>query len=58
MKFSATMLVHNDFFSYVGGIYEKTDIIEVGKKGFLSVRIVGWGEEYTNNGYMKYWVSL
>ncbi|XP_044746629.1 tubulointerstitial nephritis antigen-like [Coccinella septempunctata] len=51
----ATMLVNNDFFSYVGGIYEKTDIIESHKKGFLSVRIVGWGEEYTNKGYMKYW---
>ncbi|XP_045482167.1 tubulointerstitial nephritis antigen-like [Harmonia axyridis] len=51
----ATMLVQNDFFTYVGGVYEQTDIVESPKKGFLSVRIVGWGEEYTNRGLMKYW---
>ncbi|KAL3287518.1 hypothetical protein HHI36_001987 [Cryptolaemus montrouzieri] len=51
----ATMLVHNDFFSYAGGIYEKTDIVESRRTGFLSVRIVGWGEEYTHKGQLKYW---
>ncbi|KAK9872407.1 hypothetical protein WA026_017866 [Henosepilachna vigintioctopunctata] len=51
----ATMLVRNDFFTYSGGIYEHSDVFDIPKSGFLSVRIVGWGEEFTDNGLKKYW---
>lgn len=51
----ATMLVHYDFFIYGGGIYKYSNIMKTHDEHYHSVRIVGWGEEYTYNGIRKYW---
>ncbi|CAH2000246.1 unnamed protein product [Acanthoscelides obtectus] len=51
----ATMKVYHDFYSYEGGIYRHTDFGIGQQTGYLSVRIVGWGEEYTSRGVQKYW---
>ncbi|CAG9764409.1 unnamed protein product [Ceutorhynchus assimilis] len=51
----ATLKVYHDFFSYKGGIYKHTDLSLRHKQGYHSVRIVGWGEEFTTNGLQKYW---
>ncbi|XP_060518366.1 tubulointerstitial nephritis antigen-like [Cylas formicarius] len=51
----ATMKVYHDFFSYSNGVYRHTDLTLARKQGFHSVRIVGWGEEYTASGLQKYW---
>lgn len=54
--FLATMKVYQDFFTYSGGIYKHSDMDLYRDHGYHSVRITGWGEEYTSNGYQKYWV--
>ncbi|XP_022913750.1 uncharacterized peptidase C1-like protein F26E4.3 [Onthophagus taurus] len=51
----ATMKVYHDFFSYQGGIYKHTDLTDNDRTGYHSVRIVGWGEEYSYSGVQKYW---
>lgn len=51
----ATLRVYHDFFSYSGGIYKHTDLSLAHQQGYHSVRIVGWGEEFTSNGLQKYW---
>ncbi|KAJ8925455.1 hypothetical protein NQ315_009289 [Exocentrus adspersus] len=51
----ATMKVYHDFFMYRGGIYRHTDLSMNELQGYHSVRIIGWGEEYTFNGVQKYW---
>lgn len=51
----ATMKVYHDFFSYIGGIYRHTDLSLAHPHGYHSVRIVGWGEEFTSRGPQKYW---
>ncbi|XP_018568310.1 tubulointerstitial nephritis antigen-like isoform X2 [Anoplophora glabripennis] len=51
----ATIKVYHDFFMYGGGIYKHTNLLRTDKKGYHSVRIVGWGEENTPEGVQKYW---
>lgn len=51
----ATMKVYHDFFSYKGGIYRHTGLSLPHHHGYHSVRIVGWGEDYTPTGLQKYW---
>lgn len=53
----ATIKVYHDFFSYNRGIYKHTDLSEAHRTGYHSVRIVGWGEEYTHSGVQKFWVG-
>ena len=50
------MKVYHDFFSYKSGIYRHTDLSLEHRTGYHSVKIIGWGEEVTNNGLEKYWV--
>lgn len=52
----ATMKVYHDFFTYKRGIYRHTQISANDRTGYHSVRIVGWGEEYTPEGPKKFWV--
>lgn len=49
--------MYHDFFSYKSGIYQHTDLDLTEPTGYHSVKIVGWGEEYTSTGFKKYWVS-
>lgn len=51
----ATIKVYHDFFTYRSGIYQHTDLSENDRTGYHSVRIVGWGEEYSYTGSTKYW---
>ncbi|XP_019881743.2 tubulointerstitial nephritis antigen-like [Aethina tumida] len=51
----ATIRVYHDFFSYKSGIYQHTDLDLTEPTGYHSVKIVGWGEEYTSTGLKKYW---
>jgi len=51
----ATMKIFHDFFMYSSGIYKHTDLTNSDRTGYHSVRIVGWGEEYSYNGITKYW---
>ncbi|XP_056640720.1 tubulointerstitial nephritis antigen-like [Diorhabda sublineata] len=51
----ATIKVYHDLFVYTGGIYKHTDLALNHKQGYHSVRIVGWGEENTYRGTIKYW---
>lgn len=52
------MKVYQDFYSYAGGVYKHSDLDLYREHGYHSVRIIGWGEEYTSSGYQKYWVSI
>lgn len=52
------MKVYHDFFSYRGGIYRHTGLSLAHLHGYHSVRIVGWGEEFTPVGLQKYWVRI
>lgn len=54
----ATMRVHQDFFVYQSGIYEHSKVTEQYQTGYHSVRIIGWGEEYTTSNRIpeKYWL--
>lgn len=56
--FLATMRVYHDFFSYQEGIYKHTPLAGSDRTGYHSVRIVGWGEEYSFGGMQKYWVHI
>ncbi|XP_025835543.1 tubulointerstitial nephritis antigen-like [Agrilus planipennis] len=51
----ATMKVYHDFFLYKSGIYRHTDLSSQDRTGYHSVKIIGWGDEYTENGVEKYW---
>lgn len=51
------MKVYQDFFTYEGGVYRHSDLDLYREHGYHSVRIVGWGEEFSVNGMQKYWVS-
>jgi hypothetical protein len=51
----ATMKVYHDFFTYKTGIYKHSPLSSADRTGYHSVRIVGWGEEYTSQGVKKYW---
>ncbi|KYB26628.1 Tubulointerstitial nephritis antigen-like [Tribolium castaneum] len=51
----ATMKVYHDFFTYKRGIYRHSPISTNDRTGYHSVRIVGWGEEYSPEGLKKYW---
>jgi hypothetical protein len=51
----ATMKVYHDFFTYKTGIYKHSPLSSADRTGYHSVRIVGWGEEYTSQGIKKYW---
>ncbi|XP_066249121.1 tubulointerstitial nephritis antigen-like [Euwallacea similis] len=51
----ATLRVYHDFFSYKGGVYKHTGLSVPHLQGYHSVRIVGWGEEFTPRGYQKFW---
>ncbi|RZC37298.1 Peptidase C1 domain containing protein [Asbolus verrucosus] len=51
----ATMKVYHDFFTYKSGIYRHTNLSANDRTGYHSVRIVGWGEDYTPSGIKKYW---
>lgn len=50
------MRVYRDFFSYRRGIYKHSAASRAEASGFHSVRLVGWGEEYTGYAPTKYWV--
>jgi hypothetical protein len=52
------MKVYHDFFTYKTGIYKHSPLSSADRTGYHSVRIVGWGEEYTSQGIKKYWVRL
>lgn len=52
----ATMKVYHDFFMYKSGIYEQSALGAAERTGYHSVRILGWGEEYTRRGTIKYWL--
>ncbi|CAG9855972.1 unnamed protein product [Phyllotreta striolata] len=52
----ATMKVYHDFFTYNGGIYKHSTMGINHKQGYHSVRIIGWGEDRTNRGMVKYWL--
>ncbi|XP_048518010.1 tubulointerstitial nephritis antigen-like [Dendroctonus ponderosae] len=51
----ATLRVYHDFFSYKEGIYRHIGASLPHLQGYHSVRIVGWGEEFTPLGLTKYW---
>ncbi|KAJ3649376.1 hypothetical protein Zmor_021124 [Zophobas morio] len=51
----ATIKVYHDFFTYKGGIYKHSSVSPDDRTGYHSIRIVGWGEEYTSEGLRKYW---
>lgn len=51
------MRVYRDFFSYRHGIYKHSAASRAEASGFHSVRLVGWGEEFTGYSLTKYWVS-
>ncbi|GFS22662.1 tubulointerstitial nephritis antigen-like [Elysia marginata] len=60
----ATMEVREDFYMYKSGIYSYARVSQrrgenpkYRKSGFHSVRIMGWGVEYTETGErLKYWI--
>uniref|UniRef100_A0A0K0EDR3 SMB domain-containing protein n=1 Tax=Strongyloides stercoralis TaxID=6248 RepID=A0A0K0EDR3_STRER len=57
----ATFLVYEDFFMYSGGVYQHLDIAkEKGYQytgsGYHSVRIIGWGEDWSTGRLIKYWL--
>lgn len=52
------MRVYHDFFTYQGGIYRHSELSVPHRTGYHSVKIVGWGEEYTYSGVQKFWVSI
>ncbi|KAK0175083.1 hypothetical protein PV327_008864 [Microctonus hyperodae] len=55
--FDSTMKVYQDFFVYHGGIYRHSKLAENYRTGYHSVRIIGWGEEFSgNNPPVKYWI--
>ena len=53
---AATMKVHQDFFSYRGGVYHNSGYGDQQHTGYHSVRIIGWGEDYSQSEPLKYWV--
>lgn len=50
------MWVYPDFFAYRSGIYRHSRFGAENKKGFHSVRLIGWGEERFGFQTTKYWV--
>lgn len=54
----ATMRVYQDFFSYESGVYVHSALSERHPSAYHSVRIVGWGEEYSpfTGEIVKFWV--
>lgn len=53
---SAVMKVSREFFVYKSGVYRCSNMDPRSRTGYLSVRILGWGEEYQNGRIVKYWV--
>uniref|UniRef100_F1L5C3 Peptidase C1-like protein n=1 Tax=Ascaris suum TaxID=6253 RepID=F1L5C3_ASCSU len=58
----ATFLVYEDFFMYSGGVYQHLDLHEHKEEerkvqGYHSVRIIGWGEDYSTGPQVKYWLA-
>ncbi|XP_005997289.1 tubulointerstitial nephritis antigen-like [Latimeria chalumnae] len=59
----AIMDVHEDFFVYKSGIYQRTPVSrgkpeQYRRHGTHSVKIIGWGEERQHNGEnAKYWIA-
>ena len=56
--FSATMHVYHDFFTYETGVYRRSAFGTDQRRGFHSVRLIGWGEERIANRITKYWVNI
>lgn len=56
MRFTATMRVSGEFFTYTNGIFRCVNITNSDRSAYHAVKIIGWGEELKNNQLMKYWV--
>ncbi|XP_022089071.1 uncharacterized peptidase C1-like protein F26E4.3 [Acanthaster planci] len=58
----ATLLVKEDFYSYAGGVYKHSHKLvkkpsKARRKGYHSVRILGWGMDRTDpDNQMPYWL--
>ncbi|PAV59663.1 hypothetical protein WR25_21256 [Diploscapter pachys] len=58
----ATFIVHEDFFSYVSGVYQYSHLAEskgsrFTAEGYHSVRVIGWGIDYSTGRPIKYWLA-
>ncbi|CAG9531052.1 unnamed protein product [Cercopithifilaria johnstoni] len=53
----ATFLVHGDFFMYSAGVYKHLPTNEDEPEGYHSVRLLGWGEDYSTGLPVKYWIA-
>lgn len=56
----AMMRVNQEFFYYNGGVYSSTGHDDPQDAGYHSVRLIGWGEEFSNfiSGPVKYWLAI
>lgn len=52
----ATLKVNHDFFVYEAGIYHQSHFGSTHRSGYHSVRIIGWGEDYTHGRSTKFWL--
>lgn len=53
----ATFLVHEDFFMYSSGVYKHLPKSRNTTQGYHSVRLIGWGEDYTTGRLIKFWIA-
>ncbi|KAA0188426.1 hypothetical protein HAZT_HAZT003621 [Hyalella azteca] len=55
----ARMRVEQDFFSYMSGVYSSSGLSDPSVVGHHSVRLIGWGEQYSDyeRRPVKYWLA-
>ncbi|ELT90079.1 hypothetical protein CAPTEDRAFT_166233 [Capitella teleta] len=59
----AVMHVKDDFYTYERGVYKHShapkpaNYPHLGKEAYHSVRIIGWGTDYTGDDPIKYWLA-
>ena len=51
------MKVRPDFFVYRRGVYRNSALNKDQPTAYHSVRLVGWGEDYSTGAPVKYWVT-